>query len=402
MLSGKKILLGVTGGIAAYKCTYLVRLLVKAGAEVRVILTPTAKDFVTPLSLATLSKNPVLWNYFDQDDPEGTWHNHVELGLWADVFIIAPATSNTLSGMASAKADNLLLGTYLSAKCPVFVAPAMDLDMYNHPANQKNISYLQSIGNQIIPAESGELASGLEGQGRMAEPETIVSSIENWLSAQQKLSGKKVLINGGPTYEALDPVRFLGNRSSGKMGIALAEAAHQLGAQVTLVLGPTHLRPIEKAIKVIPVESTQEMLQACVKVYANCDLAILSAAVSDYRPAKVETQKIKKQAAANLKLNLIENPDILKTLGEQKKKQFLVGFALETNKALAYGREKLKRKNCDLIVVNTPSKKGSGFEHDTNEVYLVSHQKETKHLELKSKKAIAHEILDFITANFSI
>ncbi len=401
MLSGKKILLGVTGGIAAYKATYLVRLLVKAGADVRVILTPAARDFVTPLTLATLSKNPVLWNFFEKDDPEGKWHNHVELGLWADLFIVAPATSNTLASMATAKADNLLLATYLSAKCPVFLAPAMDLDMYQHPANQKNLDYLQSIGNHIIPAESGELASGLEGKGRMAEPDTIFDFIENTLRQQQKLAGKKVLINAGPTYESLDPVRFLGNRSSGKTGIALAEAAHQMGAEVTLVLGPTHLQPKEKNIKLIRVESTAEMLNACEAHFDNCHLAILSAAVSDYRPEHQAQQKIKKKGE-KLLLRLVQNPDILKALGQKKKKQLLVGFALETENALENGKAKLHNKNCDLIVLNSPDNKERGFGHDTNEVHLLSHQKEPLHLELKSKTALAHEILDYITATFSI
>jgi phosphopantothenoylcysteine decarboxylase/phosphopantothenate--cysteine ligase len=401
MLSGKKVLLGVTGGIAAYKAAYLVRHLIKRGAEVRVILTPAARDFVSPLTLATLSKNPVLWNYFEKDDAEGKWNNHVELGLWADLFIIAPGTSNTMAGMVQAKADNLLLGTYLSAKCPVFIAPAMDLDMYRHPANQKNMAYLKKIGNAIIPAESGQLASGLEGEGRMAEPENIVLFIENWYREKRKLKHKKVLINAGPTHENIDPVRFLGNRSSGKTGIALAEAAYQMGADVTLVLGPTHLAPTENNITVIRVQTAEEMLKACQEVYPRVHYAILSAAVADYRPATPAKQKIKK---TNQELSLALEPtlDILKTLGQQKKEQILVGFALETENALANGKSKLHNKNCDVIVLNSPDDKERGFGHDTNEVTLLTKEQEPCNLPLKSKEALAHEILNFTIHNFSI
>lgn len=401
MLRGKNILLGVTGGIAAYKTTYLVRLLIKAGAQVKVILTPAARDFVSPLTLATLSKNPVLWEYYDPNDPEGKWNNHVELGLWADLFIIAPASSNTLSKMASARADNLLLGCYLSAKCEVYFAPAMDLDMYQHPANRENIEKLQSFGNKFIPAASGELASGLEGEGRMAEPETIVEFIEADLRAGLKLSGKRVLINAGPTHEALDPVRFLGNRSSGKTGIALAETAFRLGAEVTLVLGPTHLAPASKNIRLIRVESAEEMHAACLKAFAKADLAILSAAVSDYRPQTSEAHKIKKTHSDELQLSLVKNPDILYDLGKLKtQNQVLVGFALETQNALEYGREKLHKKNCDLIVVNSPDDEARGFGHDTNEITLVDSNGSTTPLELKSKQALAHEIFNYLIKRF--
>lgn len=397
MLSGKKVLLGVTGGIAAYKSTFLVRLLIKAGAEVQVILSPAARDFVSPLTLATLSKNPVLWEYFDSDDPEEGWHNHVELGLWADLILIAPATANTLSKMAHARADNLLLGCYLSAKCPVFFAPAMDLDMYKHPANRENLDRLQQFGNRMIPAESGELASGLEGEGRLAEPEHILAFIQQDLKKGLKLAGKKVLITAGPTYEAIDPVRFIGNHSSGKMGIALAEAAHALGAEVQLILGPSSYSPTEPTIKVTRVRTAQEMLSVGKEYFPGSDLAIFSAAVSDYRPAEVAEQKIKKQGGgANRTIELVENPDILATLAAEKRPgQRVVGFALETENALENARKKLHTKNCDLIVLNQPDQKARGFGHDTNEVTLVEAEGETP-LSLKSKQKLAYEILDHL------
>lgn len=396
MLSGKNILLGVTGSIAAYKSTYLVRLLVKAGAEVRVVLSPSARDFVTPLTLSTLSRNPVLWEYFDPEDEEGKWNNHVDLALWADLMIIAPVTSNTLAKMASATCDNLLMGVYLSAKCPVYFAPAMDLDMYQHPANKENIAKLESFGNKFIPAEGGELASGLEGEGRMAEPENILEFISNDLKRHLKLTGKKVLINGGPTYEPIDPVRFIGNHSSGKMGVALAEKALKLGADVELVLGPNAIVPEHGNIKIHHITTALEMNEVCQKLFLNCDLAILSAAIADYRPAEAKDQKIKK-SGEGLEIKLVENPDVLAGLGQMKKEgQILVGFALETNNALENAKKKLYKKNCDLIVLNKPSEKGTGFGHDTNEVVLVDHSENQRKLELKSKKEIAKEILEHI------
>jgi len=394
MLSGKRVLLGVTGGIAAYKTTYLVRLLVKAGAEVRVVLSPTARDFVTPLSLSTLSKNPVYWEYYDKEAGDGQWNNHVELALWADLMILAPLTANTMAKIAQGQSDNFLMAVYLSAKCPVYFAPAMDLDMYKHPASQENIQKLEAFGHVLIPAESGELASGLEGKGRMAEPETILKRVEEYLRLKSPLQGKKVLINAGPTYEAIDPVRFIGNRSSGKMGMALAEAAANLGAKVHLVLGPSAVDSQNPDIEIQRVESTQEMYDACVKAFPTADWTILSAAISDYRPKNPADQKIKK-SGGSMQLELIENPDILKTLGQQKKdQQLLVGFALETQNAEANAQRKLDTKNCDWIVLNQADKTERGFGHDTNEVLLISRQGQKEKLELKPKKELAYEILD--------
>jgi phosphopantothenoylcysteine decarboxylase/phosphopantothenate--cysteine ligase len=398
MLRGKKILLGVTGGIAAYKTTYLVRLLIKAGAEVRVVLSPSARDFVTPLSLSTLSKNPVYWEYYDAKSESGEWHNHVELALWADLMILAPLTANSLSKIASGQSDNFLMAVYLSAKCPVFFAPAMDLDMYKHPATLKNIKTLESFGHIFIPAESGELASGLKGEGRMAEPETIQNKMASYLLEQAPLRGKNILITAGPTYEAIDPVRFIGNRSSGKMGMALAEAAAQKGANVTLVLGPSALDTSHNSIKIIRVESTAEMLVAAQDNFRQADWAIFSAAVADYRPKSPADKKIKKQIGQEeMQLALIQNPDILKTLAAQKSAgQLIVGFALETEDALENAQKKLYTKNCDWIVLNSPDNKERGFGYDTNEVRLISKDQEQIALSLKLKKELAHEILDIL------
>jgi len=396
VLSGKKVLLAVTGGIAAYKTTFLTRLLIKAGAEVKVVLSPAAKDFVTPLSLATLSQNPVYWEYFDREEGSGEWHNHVELALWADLMLIAPLTANTMAKMAHAQSDNFLMAVYLSAKCPVFYAPAMDLDMYRHPANQENMAKLQTFGHVLIPAEEGELASGLEGKGRMAEPENIVQAIKEHLQSKAPLAGKKVLINGGPTYEAIDPVRFIGNRSSGKMGIALAEAAAAYGAEVHLVLGPTHLSPTNNELKLTRVESAQEMLRHCQKAFEKADLAIMSAAISDYRPANPASQKMKK-SGDSLSIELMENPDILHSLGQLKRaNQVLVGFALETHNALEFALQKLHKKNCDWIVLNRPSDAGTGFEHDTNAATFIKRDGKKFPLTLKSKTELAYEILDLL------
>lgn len=402
MLSGKKILLGITGSIAAYKTTFLTRLFIKAGAEVKIILSPSARDFVSPLTLATLSKNPVLWEFFDPEDPEGKWNNHVDLGLWADLMIVAPATANTLSKMVNGSSDNLLLATYLSAKCPVFCAPAMDLDMFKHPSTIENISKLQNFGNLVIPSGTGELASGLEGEGRMAEPEDILKFIENYLKEKAPLRGKKFLINAGPTHEPIDPVRFIGNHSTGKMGVALAEIATELGAEVNLVLGPGSVLPKSKAIHVFHIETAMEMNEKCMSIFPEVDVAILSAAIADYRPEDPKSDKIKKDGSGgSLSINLVENPDILFGLGLKKRKnQTLVGFALETNNAIENAIKKLHKKNCDLIVLNSPSEKGSGFGYDTNEVTLIDRKENLLKLGLKSKKEIAREILEYVNKNF--
>jgi len=397
MLSGKKVLLGVAGSIAAYKATFLVRQLVKAGAEVKVILTPAARDFVTPLTLSTLSKNPVLWEYFDPEDEEGKWNNHVDLGLWADILLIAPATSNTLSKMANGSCDNLLTGVYMSAKCPVYFAPAMDLDMYKHPSTLKNIQKLESYGNTFIPSESGELASGLVGEGRMAEPENIIDFIQNDLKTKGRLYGSNVLVNAGPTHEPIDPVRFIGNHSSGKMGVALAEAAYDEGASVTLVLGPGSVNPdTRKDIQVVQVVTALDMNEACQEKFPFADITILAAAIADYRPVQVSDKKIKK-SGDKVTLELVENPDILAGLGKIKKEnQFLAGFALETNDFIENAKKKLHKKNCDLIVLNTPTEKGTGFGYDTNEAILIDKNGLQHQLGFKDKKDIAKEILDHI------
>ncbi len=397
MLSGKKILLAVTGSIAAYKTTYLTRLLIKAGAEVKIILTPAARDFVTPLTLATLSKNPVLWEYYDTEDEEGTWNNHVGLGLWADLMLVAPATANTLSKMVNGNANNFLVGVYLSAKCPVYFAPAMDLDMYQHPSTQNNIKSLQSFDNVLIPAETGALASGLVGEGRMAEPENIIAFLEKDLRSKSPLSGKIILINAGPTYEAIDPVRFIGNHSSGKMGYALAQAALDLGANVHLVIGP-HQLSIENhpALTVTNIRTAEELLKICKEAFETADVAILAAAVADYKPKDVADQKIKKHSET-LSLELVKTEDVLYTLGLTKKEhQVLVGFALETEHAKENALKKLHKKNCDFIVLNAPSKEGTGFGYNTNAVTIINKQGEAYPLSLKSKQKIAHEIFQYL------
>lgn len=397
MLQGKRILLGVTGSIAAYKSAFLVREFVKAGAEVQVILTEAARSFVTPLTLGTLSKRPVLENFVREPLHAGVWNNHVELGLWADLMIIAPASANTLAKMASGEADNLLLTTYLSAKCSVYFAPAMDLDMHAHGANQANIETLISRENIHIPSASGELASGLEGQGRMAEPEEIRQFIEDDLRSKAPLSEKKVLITAGPTQEPIDPVRYIGNRSSGKMGYAIAEAAATLGADVTLVSGPSTIET-PRRVKLINVRTAQEMYEATVPLFKDVDVAILAAAVADYRPSRVADQKMKKSSEA-LKIDLEPTPDILYTLGAEKEKQILVGFALETNDALQNAKQKLERKNCDLIVLNSLSDEQAGFGFDTNKVTFVTGNKAMQS-ELKTKREIAIDLLQFIKEEF--
>lgn len=395
MLGGKKVLLGITGGIAAYKTTFLVRLLIKAGAEVKVILTDSASSFVSPLTLATLSKNPVLSSFIKEESGETDWNNHVELGLWADLMIIAPATANTLSKMANGACDNLLLATYLSAKCPVFYAPAMDLDMYKHPSTKASFEKLKAFGNHMIPATSGELASGLHGEGRMAEPEDIINAVTDFLSEGLPLSGKKVLITAGPTYEAIDPVRFIGNHSSGTMGYELAKSAADLGASVYLVSGPTSLNVAHTNIKLIRVVSADEMYEAAHSYFEEIDIAIAAAAVADYRPKTIAGQKIKK-ASDTLSLDLVRNKDILRSLGERKQNQFLVGFALETENELENAKGKLKRKNLDAIVLNSLNDLGAGFGKATNKITFIDKNSVIKTFELKTKAAVAADILSEI------
>ncbi|MDN3665431.1 bifunctional phosphopantothenoylcysteine decarboxylase/phosphopantothenate--cysteine ligase CoaBC [Algibacter miyuki] len=395
ILNGKNILLGITGGIAAYKTASLVRLLVKSGAQVKVIMTPSAKDFITPLTLSTLSKNPVHSTFTNEEDDNAIWNNHVDLGLWADVFVIAPATANTLSKMANGNSDNLLLATYLSAKCPVYFAPAMDLDMYKHPSSIASFSKLEAFGNIMIPAGTGELASGLVGEGRMAEPEDIVSFIENDILGNLPLHGKKVLITAGPTYEAIDPVRFIGNHSSGKMGFEIAKAAANLGAEVVLVSGPTHQKASHSLINVIPVVSAADMYQAVHEHFNTSNVAILSAAVADFTPKEVAHQKIKKKSDT-LTLELGRTKDILASLGAAKTNQFLVGFALETNNELENAKGKLKKKNLNLIVLNSLNDKGAGFQGDTNKVTFIDDAGNITENSLKSKADVAIDLLNKI------
>ena len=396
VLSQKKILLGVTAGIAAYKAAFLVRLLVKQGAEVKVVMTPKAKEFVTPLTLSTLSKNEVHSSFTNQENDNAQWNNHVELALWADLFIIAPATANTLSKMAHGTSDNLLLATYLSAKCPVYFAPAMDLDMYKHPSSKQTFDTLIGYGNHMIPAASGELASGLLGQGRMAEPETIISFISSEILKNLPLQGKKVLVTAGPTHELIDPVRFIGNHSSGKMGIAIAEHASRLGAHVTLVLGPSSVPISDKNIDVVRVTTAQQMYDAVHQFYQTTTIAICSAAVADFKPVTVLDQKIKKKTGEGLSFDLEPTKDILASLGLQKKHQFLVGFALETQNELENSKKKLEKKNLDLIVLNSLRDKGAGFKADTNKVTLIDKDNKVTPFDVKSKKDVARDILEHI------
>jgi phosphopantothenoylcysteine decarboxylase/phosphopantothenate--cysteine ligase len=398
ILNGKNVLLGVTGGIAAYKTASLVRLFVKLGANIKVVMTPAAKDFVTPLTLSTLSKNPVHTFFTNEEDDNAIWNNHVDLGLWADIFIVAPATANTLSKMANGTSNNLLLATYLSAKCPVYFAPAMDLDMYKHPASLASFAKLQEVGNIMIPATSGELASGLIGEGRMAEPEDIVAFIEQDILGKLPLRGKKLLITAGPTYEAIDPVRFIGNHSSGKMGFEIAKAAANLGAEVVLITGPTHQKVSHSLINLIPVVSAGDMYKAVHEHFVNIDVAILSAAVADFTPKEVSNKKIKKKSDT-LTLELERTKDILASLGEIKTSQYLVGFALETNNELENAKGKLKRKNLNLIVLNSLNDKGAGFKSDTNKVTFIDEYDNIIEYSLKSKSEVALDLLNKIIEN---
>ena len=401
VLSGKKILLGISGGIEAYKTATLVRLFIKAGAHVQVIMTPASKDFITPLTLSTLSKNPVYSGFYNQEDENGKWNNHVELALWADMMVIAPATANTLSKMTNGTCDNLLIAVYLSAKCPVYFAPAMDLDMYIHPSTLDSFKKLEQFGNTMIPAESGELASGLSGEGRMAEPENIVAFIEADLESRLPLKGKKILITAGPTYEAIDPVRFIGNHSSGKMGFDIALSAANLGASVILVSGPTHCKVSNPLIKVVSVVSAEEMYIACHQFYADVDVAIAAAAVADYRPKNVAQQKIKK-AADDFVIELEKTKDILASLGEQKKNQFLIGFALETENEIENAKLKIQKKNLDLIVLNSLQDQGAGFSKPTNKVTFIDKFFNIEPMELKTKEAVADDILNKVISHFGI
>ncbi|RWW98877.1 bifunctional phosphopantothenoylcysteine decarboxylase/phosphopantothenate--cysteine ligase CoaBC [Flavobacterium cerinum] len=400
VLSGKKILLGISGGIAAYKTASLVRLFIKAGAHVQVIMTPASKDFVTPLTLSTLSKNPVHSSFYNEEDENAVWNNHVDLALWADLFLIAPATANTLSKMVSGNSDNLLLATYLSAKCPVYFAPAMDLDMYKHPSTLASFKALASYGNIMIPAESGELASGLSGEGRMAEPENIIAFLEADLESKLPLRGKKILVTAGPTYEPIDPVRFIGNHSSGKMGFDIALAAANEGAEVILVAGPTHLKLGHPSVKVVNVTSSEEMYNACHEYFDGVDAAIAAAAVADYRPKIVASQKIKKNDST-FSLELEKTKDILFSLGQIKKQQFLIGFALETENEIENAKLKIQKKNLDLIVLNSLNDEGAGFGKPTNKVTFIDKDFNLEPLELKTKEEVAKDIINKIKSHYN-
>jgi phosphopantothenoylcysteine decarboxylase/phosphopantothenate--cysteine ligase len=396
MLRGKNIILGITGSIAAYKAAILVRLLVKEGAQVKVVMTETAKEFITPLTMATLSKNPILVDFFDPEN--GQWNSHVDLGLWADAYLIAPASANTIAKMANGVADNLLLTTYLSARCPVFVAPAMDVDMFNHKATQKNIGILISFGNEIIEPNSGELASGLEGKGRMAEPEEIVMVLNQYFQkkkSESKLTGKKVLITAGPTYESIDPVRFIGNYSSGKMGFAIAEEAADRDAEVFLITGPTNLSVSNKNITILQITSAEEMFRKVKEHFSGSEITILSAAVADFTPETVHPEKIKDKE--NLLLQLKPTIDIANEIGSKKtENQIVVGFALETSNEFENAWQKLQKKNFDFIVLNSLRDKGAGFSTDTNKITIIDKHNIKTSFELKSKRLVAIDILDKI------
>lgn len=395
-LSGKHIIVGITGGIAAYKTASLVRLLVKSGAEVQVIMTPNAKEFICPVTLSTLSGKPVISEFFTANT--GQWHSHVDLGLWADAMVIAPATASTIGKMANGVADNMLVTTYLSAKAPVFVAPAMDLDMMAHPSTTRNIDLLRSYGNHIIEPAEGELASHLIGKGRMEEPENIAKVLDEFFSLGKPLSGKRIMITAGPTYERIDPVRFIGNYSTGKMGYAIADEAARRGAEVVLISGPVAIRPSHPGVTVIDVESAREMHAQCEKYFPECDIAIMSAAVADYAPAEVADKKIKREKDEIPQIQLVKNPDIAASLGKQKRPgQMLVGFALETNDEQTNALDKLRRKNLDMIVMNSLRDAGAGFGTDTNKITMFTLDGAPKEYPLKSKREVAADILDTVT-----
>jgi phosphopantothenoylcysteine decarboxylase/phosphopantothenate--cysteine ligase len=391
-----KVILAVSGSIAAYKSAYLTRLLVKEGIEVRVLMTKSASEFISPLTLSTLSKHPV----YSEVISEASWNNHVEAGMWADLMIVAPATANTIAKMANGICDNMVTATYLSAKCPVYIAPAMDLDMWKHPSTIQNLEKLNAYGNRIIPVGHGELASGLHGDGRMAEPEEILSYIFKDFSKEKDLIGKKILVTAGPTYEAIDPVRFIGNHSSGKMGLELAKEAADRGAEVHLVLGPSKLEVSHSGIRVTHVNSAQEMYQVCIKEFKNCNLAILAAAVADYRPKHIASEKIKK-SDSDLRIELEKTIDIAASLGKEKKSgQHTIGFALETENEVENAKAKLERKNFDMIVLNSLKDKGAGFNHDTNKVSIFLKDGKIFKFETKSKKEVACDILNLYKSHF--
>ena len=395
VLKGKHIVLGITGGIAAYKSAYLLRLMVKAGAEVQVVMTPNAKEFITPVTLSTLSGRPVISEFFTANT--GEWHSHVDLGLWADAMVIAPATAATIGKMANGVDDNMLVTTYLSSKAPIFVAPAMDLDMMAHPSTTRNIALLRQYGNHIIDSESGELASHLVGKGRMAEPETIVEHLTAFFSKNQSLKGKKVLITAGPTYEKIDPVRFIGNFSTGKMGYAIANECAARGAEVTVVSGPTEHFDVKRGVNVLHVVSAREMHRACTEVFADMDIAIMAAAVADYAPKHYVDKKIKREQDGIEQIELVKNPDIAAALGKAKRPgQILVGFALETDNAVEHAKDKLGRKNLNAIVVNSLADAGAGFGTDTNKVSIITRNEQIKSFPLKSKREVAADIIDCI------
>ncbi|MGV3632482.1 MAG: bifunctional phosphopantothenoylcysteine decarboxylase/phosphopantothenate--cysteine ligase CoaBC [Bacteroidota bacterium] len=393
-MKGKRILLGITGGIAAYKIAFLIRILKKKGAEVKCIMTPASCDFISPLTLATLSENPVAIDFWNRQN--GEWVNHVDLGMWPDVFVIAPCTANTLAKMANGLCDNLLTATYLSAKSPVVIAPAMDLDMYAHFSTQNNLDLLSANGNLILPAEEGELASGLIGQGRMAEPETIAAYLDGLFEKQHGFAGKTALITAGPTYEKIDPVRFIGNHSSGKMGYRIAASLLKRGASVILISGPSGEKLQHPNLQLVKVDSAEDMMQAVQKYWKQSDLGIFAAAVADYRPKEAAMQKIKKKDE-ELTITLVKNPDILAWAGQHKsEKQVLVGFALETNDAITHAQDKLQRKNLDLIVVNTLEDEGAGFKNDTNRIHLLDKHNKITSFELKSKALVAEDIVNYL------
>ncbi|GHT12739.1 phosphopantothenoylcysteine decarboxylase [Bacteroidia bacterium] len=394
MLNGKKIVLGVTGSIAAYKAAFLCRALIKRGAEVQIVITPAGKEFITPATLSALTQKPVVSEFFTAND--GTWHSHVDLGLWADLMLIAPATASTIGKMANGIADNMLITTYLSMKAPVFIAPAMDLDMYAHPSTQSNLEKLKSYGNYIIEPTTGFLASSLEGKGRMEEPDAIVAVLEAYFEKKTQLSKKKILITAGPTYEKLDPVRYISNYSSGKMGFALAEVCAERGAEVFLVSGPVQLTTNHPAIKRIDVESAEEMRQAATELFPNMDAGILCAAVADYKPAGFSEKKIKRNGEI-LNLELVPNPDIAAGLGKMKRcDQVLAGFALETDNAVENALQKLQKKNLDFIVLNSLQDEGAGFQVDTNKISILTAKGEKTDFPLKQKKAVAEDIVDVL------
>ena len=393
MLKNKHIVLGISGSIAAYKACLLIRLLIKKGAEVQVVITPAGKEFITPITLSALTSKPVISDFFSQRD--GTWNSHVDLGLWADAFIIAPATASTIGKMTYGIADNMLITTYLSMKAPVFIAPAMDLDMYKHPSTQTNLNLLRSYGNYIIEPQSGELASHLIGKGRMEEPENIVSYIETFFSSQQDLKDKRILITAGPTYEKIDPVRFIGNYSSGKMGYALAEECARRGAIVKLISGPVSIKAQHPSIQTTLVESSEDMFNAATKIFPSCDIGILCAAVADFTPTNLAEQKIKRENGME-KLLLRPTKDIAENLGKTKKNnQKLIGFALETQNEKDHARQKMIKKNLDFIVLNSLNNEGAGFRHDTNQITIITHNKEIDY-PLKAKTEVAKDIIDYL------